>query len=617
MKQKYTKWIYFLAVAIGLQLVACTESNELLEPLGDASQSTNADSRTTEPVTATVVLSETDRLKDQLDAALGDFKSTVQHLTISGTFYAVDVEYLHTLTALEKLDMTHADIKYNNEHSYYSFTYSYVNEYGNTEEIRVNDYQNNNEIGYRMFAGIASLKEFNIPETVTAIRFAAFKNCMALTSITIPGNIKSIDNGAFSESGLTTVNVAEGVTSISGFNDCNLLKTVNLPSTLKKIGDHAFSGCSSIESLTIPEGVEEIGMWALANLPLSSIHLPSTLKRIGSYAFQGSALTEIDIPASVTTLGYGVFESCNRLKTLTVPETVTQVDGSLTNYCQSLSAVFWNSPAEVEDIQGNENCYLYLKNGTSAWGPNWVNVIIGGMAENIELKYDVNTWGGYSTNTFGCPQAFTAKKISITIPFNGQMTRPGYASGWRTLTLPFTPTSISSTEKGQLAPFGSNVADTKPFWLRSLTTKGFVDATTIEPNKPYIIAMPYNTEVYTDEYNISGDVVFKAENVEIAVTPDPLPASEGPDYYLQPTYNYIESGSDVYVLNREWWVEGFDYNGSVFSNQGDYRVFCFEAYVKPKPGTPTRSAYAIDTRSAHTRSASQKNTTGIPAIGDM
>ena len=33
MKQKYTKWIYFLAIATGLQWASCTGSDESLELL--------------------------------------------------------------------------------------------------------------------------------------------------------------------------------------------------------------------------------------------------------------------------------------------------------------------------------------------------------------------------------------------------------------------------------------------------------------------------------------------------------------------------------------------------------------------------------------------------------
>lgn len=618
MKQKYTKWIYFLAIAAGLQWASCTGSDESLELLNGGTQSSSTDSRATEPVTAHVTLTDTDRLEAKLAEALGDAAPTVQKLTISGTFNAIDVEFLHTLTSLQSLDMTGAAIKHSNEHSNYSFTYSYVDPDGNTVEANVNYYLSENTISGQMFAGMTSLKEFKIPAAINSIEWHAFEGCTSLEAISLPANIEST-NSPFVNSGLTTLTIEEGITSISNLGGCLRLKTVNLPSTLKEIGVNAFESCPSLESITIPDGVVKIGSWAFGRTGLTSVRLPDALKEIREYAFYSTPLTKIEIPASVTTLGYGVFENCDQLRTLTIPETVTQTEGSLFDLCSSLTGVFWNSEAEVGDPQGiNENCFLYLQtknNSVPYWGPNWINVIIDGVAKSIELKYDVSSWRG-NENIFACPQAFKAESISVAIHFDTQWTYQNASSGWCTLTLPFTPTHISHAEKGRLAPFGSDIEGAKSFWLRRLTQEGFTDVTSIEPNIPYIIAMPYNPEIYIDEYNISGTVTFKATDAEIEATPDPLPADEGPDYYLQPTYRPVAANDGIYVLNRNWWIEGYN-DGSVFTNTTSQSVYCFEAYVKPKPGTPTRSAYAIDTRSANTRSVSQKNTTGIPAIGDM
>ncbi len=653
MKYKYI----IIAIVVGVQLTACTDGNEILEQW-EVRQAVNANTRTSE-LTATVTLTTAGTLDAKLTEALGNNKLMVQDLTISGFINASDVETLHTLNALEKLNISNVETEY----GYYSFSYSYIDGSGNPQNQHVGEYLYNNDIGSHMFAGMASLKEIKMPINATTIGGHAFQDCTSLTTFTLPDNVhtiysyafsrctslttftqpaslKNISNMAFEGSSLTTLNVSEGVRVVSGFSGCNTLKTVNLPSTLKVISSSAFNLCGSLESITIPEGVEKIEGWAFDYTNLSTIQLPSTLKEIGDYAFmatklekvkipssvitigrcafQHTQLEEVEIPSSVTTMGYGVFDN-TQLRILTIPETVTYVDGSLINNCNNLSALFWYSEAEVGDIQGvSENCYLYLqsKNGnTPAWGPNWVNVVIDGVAEVVELKH-LHAWSD-SRIAFYCPKAFTAKKVSISIHFDEVWTYVGEASGWQTLTLPFTPTSISHAEKGQLAPFGSNIKGAKPFWLRSLAKEGFIDAIAFEPNKPYIIAMPYNPGIYIDEYNISGDVLFEATNIEIPATPAELPASEGPDYYLRPAYSYVAVDSNIYVLNQSWWVDNYNHWGSVFSNTSPYGVNCFEAYITPKSGSGTRSVYTIDTSSASTRSASEKNTTGIPAIGDM
>ena len=54
------------------------------------------------------------------------------------------------------------------------------------------------------------------------------------------------------------------------------------------IGDWAFSGCASLKSITIPEGIISIGDSAFRNCPiLISIKIPDSLTFIGDEAFSG------------------------------------------------------------------------------------------------------------------------------------------------------------------------------------------------------------------------------------------------------------------------------------------------------------------------------------------
>ncbi len=77
-----------------------------------------------------------------------------------------------------------------------------------------------------------------IPEDVTAIGEYAFSGRYFLTNITIPDSVIVIEKSAFTF--------------------CPELGTVVLGDSVKYVGEHAFEDCS-IESLTIPEGIKEIG----------------------------------------------------------------------------------------------------------------------------------------------------------------------------------------------------------------------------------------------------------------------------------------------------------------------------------------------------------------------
>ena len=80
-----------------------------------------------------------------------------------------------------------------------------------------------------------------------------------VTSIVIGKDVQSIGNSAFkSLTNLKSVqfegNVCTEIDS-NAFENCTSLTTIDLPSSLKKIGLYTFWGCSSMKSMTIPSGV--------------------------------------------------------------------------------------------------------------------------------------------------------------------------------------------------------------------------------------------------------------------------------------------------------------------------------------------------------------------------
>ena len=85
------------------------------------------------------------------------------------------------------------------------------------------------------------------------------------------------------------------------FSGCKLLKSVELPSTIKSINSYAFMGCSWLRSINLPSGLRVIGGRAFSLCEsLKSITIPSSIKEIGEYAFIGcSSLSSVIIPKQV------------------------------------------------------------------------------------------------------------------------------------------------------------------------------------------------------------------------------------------------------------------------------------------------------------------------------
>ena len=89
--------------------------------------------------------------------------------------------------------------------------------------------------------------------------------------------------------------------SSSAYGNSCPLRTVSLPSTLKKIGSYAFAPCKHLESLVIPHGVEEIESNAFEGcVSLKSIAFPSTLKKLGQFCFDGCTSLEKIIIEDIT-----------------------------------------------------------------------------------------------------------------------------------------------------------------------------------------------------------------------------------------------------------------------------------------------------------------------------
>ena len=131
---------------------------------------------------------------------------------------------------------------------------------------------------------------------------AAFQGNTDITSVTIPGSIKTFGAYAFTScTALKTVTIQEGVTDLNGiygFSGCSALETVNLPSTLKSIYRNMFASCAALKTLVIPEGVKTIGYRAFWGCAFDSLSLPSTLTGIGKQLFTDG---REDLPSSGAT----------------------------------------------------------------------------------------------------------------------------------------------------------------------------------------------------------------------------------------------------------------------------------------------------------------------------
>ena len=255
--------------------------------------------------------------------------------------------------------------------TYYDDSGWIVQDTGRRSSLRANDnvvYDRNSDV----YSGSVVIPESVVYNgntyKVTSIGFAAFKDCGNMTSITIPGSIKTIGCLAFNNcTGLKKVKVldlkawcsisflSKGpryiYTDVSNplvyahhlYDKYNMeMRDLAIPSGVITISDRAFAGCGGLNSVTIPNTVTSIGNYAFQGCSgLTSVTIPNTVTSIGNYAFYDcSGLTSVTIGNSVTSIGSSAFEDCSALTSVNIPNSVTVIDRYAFRYCGGLTDVY-------------------------------------------------------------------------------------------------------------------------------------------------------------------------------------------------------------------------------------------------------------------------------------
>ena len=176
-----------------------------------------------------------------------------------------------------------------------------------------------------LFKDRTNIKKVTLPEGMTIIPKETFSGCTSLTSINIPSTIKTIGERAFNNTGLTKITVPNTVTTIeaSAFRNNKELITVTLPSEITTLSEYIFYNCPK----------------------LTNVAIPSTVTSIGDLAFAMTGITKLNIPSSVKTIGEQAFYYCQNLKgTVTIPKSVTFIGSKAFNFSLGIEKYIIQNP---------------------------------------------------------------------------------------------------------------------------------------------------------------------------------------------------------------------------------------------------------------------------------
>ena len=135
--------------------------------------------------------------------------------------------------------------------------------------------------------------------------------------------------------GLKVVRVAE-----NAFKNSKDIDTIILPDTLEEISANAFFG-SSIRRIHIPDSVKVIGECAFSECPnLEKLIFPNSLENIPeNLCAESEGLTEVYIPGSVKEIGENAFTRCKQLKKVTLSEGLLSIANWAFSQCAALEEI--------------------------------------------------------------------------------------------------------------------------------------------------------------------------------------------------------------------------------------------------------------------------------------
>jgi hypothetical protein len=191
-----------------------------------------------------------------------------------------------------------------------------------------------------------TLASVTIPGTVTEIGEYAFQSCEKLAALALPPSLTTLGKGSFGAcKSLKTITVPEGVTVLPEgvFKNCSALSGVTLPQSLTTIERVAFADCTALAAITIPGGVTSIkggiNDSSFIRSGLTSVNWPAKIPIIPEWVFQGLNLKTMVIPEGVTDIGGYAFEDCKSLTGVTLPSTIRNIHYKAFSGCSALTAV--------------------------------------------------------------------------------------------------------------------------------------------------------------------------------------------------------------------------------------------------------------------------------------
>ncbi|MBR2322739.1 MAG: leucine-rich repeat protein [Clostridia bacterium] len=271
-------------------------------------------------------------------------------------------------------------------------------------------------IGASAFAGCSQLKNIVMPSNAT-YGVSVFSGCPIINATIGVSGVKNVEKnylknitiigegdlvgGAFANCGLLeSVQFEKGVTSIgnSAFSGCESLKTITLPETLLSIGERAFYKCEQIQNVNFNGLIDD---W----VEIEFLDYTSNPTYFSKDLYVSNTLLSDVVLTEATKISYNAFVNCKSIKSVTLPNTVVEIEGGAFKECTSLSTVVLSNalskigyyafanctslkqielPSSLTELKDGafENCTSLMKVNSLGTIDNWAQIEFGNYSSN-------------------------------------------------------------------------------------------------------------------------------------------------------------------------------------------------------------------------------------------
>lgn len=428
--------------------------------------------------------------------------------------------------------------------------------------------------------------------TVAGIGKHAFNGCEKLTYIEIPNTVTYIGEEAFQKTGLSSVVVPASVTKMGAqpFHFCENLKEAEILGPVDSL-NCTFSECEALRMVTLPGSLKVFGSYAFFNC--------KSLESITMKQYAPSSLTIKDGTSFGSNKGYGMLNGTKLL----VPEgtlddykssTLGQLPfAGIQEYMPSYKAkIYYNGREYMQDYVSMDKKYssnyiavveeyIYDPNFDLTQSEN----VIWLMGEN---QYMANAIRLVDSLPVYFSVGFLANEISYTRTPSIYNEKAEGETGWETLYLPFTATTVTAGG-ASITPFNyggkektaENISAGNDFWAKepvmdnenTLYFSHISDAK-FEAGMPYLISFPGDG---FEKYSLKDqEIVFSNANVNVAATDDLTAGVNCGQYTMAGTGMGLSSSeAEDYYL--------FDVENNVFQKKVGEGVVPFRCYVQKTP----------------------------------